>query len=260
MTRSLLLVFLVACSAKNNRADVDPTPSWATSDGRTQAKIELAEALVVNGTPEAALQMISQMVEQGVRHPDLLILQGRALTDMGLVEEAENALSRAARRAPGHSEAHNRLGILYMDQQRTDEAIVRFRSAVRAAPKNADVHNNYGFALMAAGRHAEAVPILRTALMLDGSQPKTRNNLGFALAVSGEDKAALRVLRAGVSNDSAQYNLALAQELRGDPERALATYKLALKANPDLEAATQAIARLSETSKTEVSSEDEEQE
>ena len=64
MTRSLLLVFLLACSAKNNRADVDPTPSWATSDGRTQAKIELAEALVVNGTPEAALQMISQMVER----------------------------------------------------------------------------------------------------------------------------------------------------------------------------------------------------
>ena len=179
---------------------------------------------------------------------------------MGLVDEAETALSRAARRAPGHSEAHNRLGILYLDQQRTDEAIVRFRSAVRAAPKNADVHNNYGFALMAAGRHAEAVPVLRTALMLDGSQPKTRNNLGFALAVSGEDKAALRVLRAGVSNDSAQYNLALAQELRGDPERALATYKLALKANPDLEAATQAIARLSETPKPEVSSEDEEQE
>ena len=33
----------------------------------------------------SALQMISQMVEQGVRHADLLVLQGRALTDMGLV-------------------------------------------------------------------------------------------------------------------------------------------------------------------------------
>ena len=114
--RSLLLVGLLACSAKNNRTNVDPTPSWATSDGRIQAKIELADALVVNGTPEAALQMISQMVEQGVRHPDLLVLQGRALTDMGLVEEAEMVLARAARRAPGHAEAQNRLGILYLDQ------------------------------------------------------------------------------------------------------------------------------------------------
>lgn len=259
MMRALLLMFVLACSAKNNRADVDPTPSWATSDGRIQAKVELAEALVVNGTPEAALQMISQMVEQGVRHPDLLVLQGRALSDMGLAEEAETALSRATRRAPGNAEAHNRLGILYLDQQRTDEAILRFRAAVRAAPKDADVHNNYGFALMAAGRHNEAVPILRTALMLDGSQPKTRNNLGFALAVTGEDKAALRVLRAGVSDDSARYNLALAQELRGDSEQALTSYKLALKANPNLEAATQAISRLSQPTQTEVSSSDAEQ-
>jgi Flp pilus assembly protein TadD len=245
---------LVGCATKNARNDVDPTPSWATTDGRTQAKIELAEALVVNGTPEAALQMISQMVEQGIRHPDLLVLQGRALTDMGLVEEAEMALTRATRRAPGHSEAQNRLGILYMDQQRTDEAIQRFKSAVRAAPKNADVHNNYGFALMAAGRHADAVPVLRSALMLDGSQPKTRNNLGFALAVSGQDKAAFRVLRAGSNDGAARYNLALAQELRGDAKEAIASYQQALEANPDLSEATDAIARLSKPPPTAVSS------
>lgn len=241
----LLSLLVLGCASKSSRNNVDPTPSWATSDGRTQAKIELAEALVINGTPEAALQMISQMVEQGIRHPDLLVLQGRALTDMGLAEEAEMALSRATRRAPGHSEAQNRLGILYMDQQRTDEAIQRFRAAVRAAPKNAEVHNNYGFALMAAGRHADAVPILRSALMLDGSQPRTRNNLGFALAVSGQDKAAFRVLRAGSNDGSARYNLALAQELRGDAEEAIASYRQALDANPDLSKASDAIARLS---------------
>ena len=178
---------------------------------------------------------------------------------MGLIEEAETALSRATKRSPGNPEAQNRLGILYMDQQRTEEAIVRFRAAARAAPKDADVHNNYGFALMAAGKHKEAVPILRTALMLDGSQPKTRNNLGFALAVAGEDKAALRVLRAGSNMGAARYNLALAQELRGDTEDAMESYRLALEANPDLDEATQAIARLSEATQSEVSSTEEEQ-
>ena len=48
---------------------------WATKSGRVEAKIELAEALVLNGTPEAALQMISQMVEAGVSHPDLFVLK-----------------------------------------------------------------------------------------------------------------------------------------------------------------------------------------
>lgn len=240
----VLSMLLLGCSGQRNKAGVDPTPTWATKSGRVEAKIELAEALVINGTPEAALQMISQMVEAGVNHPDLFVLQGRALTDMGLIEEAEIALSMATRRAPSHSEAQNRLGILYMDQQRTDEAIKRFRIAARSASKNADVHNNYGFALMAAGRHAEAVEVLRTALMLDGSQDRTRNNLGFALAVTGQDKAAWRVLRSSTNEGNARYNLALAQEMRGDTEAAIKSYRLALKADPELDAATEAVARL----------------
>ena len=244
--KSLIFLMLLSasCATRSSRNDVDPAPSWATRDGRIEAKIELVEALVLNGTPEAALQMISQMVENGVRHPDLFVLQGRALTDMGLVEEAETALTQATRRAPGNSEAQNRLGILYMDEQRTDDAIKRFRLAVRSANKNAEVHNNYGFALMAAGRHEEAVVILRKALMLDGSRARTRNNLGFALAVTGQDRAAWRVLRTSDAEGNARYNLALAQELRGDNEAALGSYRKALKADPDLEEANSAITRL----------------
>lgn len=240
----LLSILLLGCTGQRNRAGVDPTPTWATKSGRVEAKIELAEALVLNGTPEAALQMISQMVEAGVSHPDLYVLQGRALTDMGLVEEAEIALSMATRRAPSHSEAQNRLGILYMDQQRTEEAIKRFRIAARSATKDAEVHNNYGFALMAAGRHEEAVDVLRTALMLDGSQDRTRNNLGFALAVTGKDKAAWRVLRSSSDEGNARYNLALAQEMRGDTAAALKSYTMAIEADPELDAATEAVARL----------------
>ena len=171
MKAVVLAMLMVGCAGPRGKAAVDPTPSWATKSGRVEAKIELAEALVLNGTPEAALQMISQMVEAGVSHPDLFVLQGRALTDMGLIEEAEIALSMATRRAPSHSEAQNRLGILYMDQQRTDEAIKRFRIAARSASKNADVHNNYGFALMAAGRHEEAVDVLRAEVR--GAQERT---------------------------------------------------------------------------------------
>ena len=203
MRTFIAVLALMGCASKGIQT-VDPAPSWATKDGRVAAKIELAEALVVNGTPEAALQMISQMVEAGVRHPDLFVLQGRALTKMGLVDEAESALTQATRRAPGHAEAQNRLGILFMDQQRTDDAIRRFRLAARHASRNAEVHNNYGFALMAAGRHEEAVTVLRKALMLNGAQGRTRNNLGFALAVTGQDKAAWRVLRSSTSEENAR--------------------------------------------------------
>ena len=52
----LLSILLIGCTGQRNRAGVDPTPTWATKSGRVEAKIELAEALVLNGTPEAALQ------------------------------------------------------------------------------------------------------------------------------------------------------------------------------------------------------------
>lgn len=255
----IIAILLIGCAAKSSKRDVIDAPTWTTKDGRVEAKIELAEALVLNGTPEAALKMISQMVEAGVRHPDLFVLQGRALTNMGLVDEAETALTMATKRAPGHSEAQNRLGILYMDQQRTEEAIRRFRLATRSAEKNADLHNNYGFALMAAGRHSEAVPILRKALMLDGSQDRTRNNLGFALAVTGQDKAAWRVFRSSANEGNARYQLALAQELRGDNQAAIESYRQALEVDPDLDQATEAIARLTQPPPSEVLSQEEEQ-
>ncbi len=257
--RALWMIPLaLACSNKNIGSGVDPSPSWASPDGRAQAKIELAEALVLNGTPEAALKMISQMVEQGIRHPDLYVLQGRALTDMGLTDEAEVALSMASRRAPGNAEAHNQLGILYLDQSRTTEAIKRFKSAARNAPTDADVHNNYGFALMVSGQHEEAVVVLRKALMLDGSQKRTRNNLGFALAVTGKDKAAWRVFKAGADEASARYNLALAQEMRGDTEAAIGSYKLVLEADSSMNGASEALARLSSAPPKEVESASEE--
>jgi len=248
----------LACANKGIGSAVDPSPSWASSNGRAQAKIELAEALVLNGTPEAALQMISQMVEQGIRHPDLYVLQGRALTDMGLDEEAEAALSLATKRSPGNAEAHNRLGILYLDQSRTAEAVKRFKAAARNAPTDAEVHNNYGFALMAAGQHDEAVVALRKALMLDGSQQRTRNNLGFALAVTGQDKAAWKVFKAGTNEASARYNLALAQEMRGDTEAAIRSYELVLAADATSTDASDALSRLNTGEPKEVESTSEE--
>jgi Flp pilus assembly protein TadD len=243
--RLILFAMLSACNTSLAKKDIAPAPTWATEDGRTQAKLELAEALLLNGNPEAALHMLAQLQKHGSRNTALLVVQGKALSAIGLTDEAEKVFLQATRRSPANVDAQNQLGILYLDRQETDSAIKRFRSAARSAPKDAQVHNNYGFALMAAGRHEDAVDVLRKALMLDGSQERTRNNLGFSLATVGNDKAAWRVLRAGSNDASARYNLALAQELRGDMKMAIKSYKQALEANPDMSEATEALARLS---------------
>ena len=97
---------------------------------------------------------------------------------------------------------------------------------------------------MASGQHEEAVVVLRKALMLDGSQQRTRNNLGFALAVTGKDKAAWKIFKAGADEAAARYNLALAQEMRGDTAAAISSYERVLVADSSLTAASEALARL----------------
>jgi Tfp pilus assembly protein PilF len=242
--RFALLIAVLCAGCATSRGDVSPTPSWATTTGRDEAKLQLAAALLDNGNAEAALQLLGQMRSQGVTGPQISVLQGRALAEVGLTEDAERVLAQVVRRHPSNVDASNGLGILYMDDRRIDEAISRFRQAARAAPKNAAVHNNLGFALMSAGRHAEAVEVLRSALINDASVLRTRNNLGFALAATGQDKAAWRVFRAGADKANARYNLALAQEVRGDEAAAIGSYTAALMDNPDMALAQAALERL----------------
>jgi Flp pilus assembly protein TadD len=256
--RFVLLIAALCGGCATGKGDVSPTPSWATTTGRDEAKLQLAAALLDNGNAEAALQLIGQMRSQGVKGPEISVLQGRALADVGLSEDAERVLSQVARRHPSNIDASNGLGIIYMDDRRIDEAIGRFRQAARAAPKNAAVHNNLGFALMSAGRHAEAVEVLRKALFNDASVMRTRNNLGFALVATGQDKAAWRVFRAGSDKANARYNLALAQEVRGDKEAAIVSYTAALVDNPDMALAQAALERLNRASITEPEAKDDE--
>jgi len=237
-----LLPLLLSCGAK--RSGVEPAPPWATHSGKTQARTELARALLESGNSEAALRLIGQMHQDGSKAPEIQVIQGKALANLGLTDDAEAILTKVTRHHPGQHEAQNQLGILLMDQQRIDEAISHFRAASRAAPKNGSTYNNLGFALMTAGRHEEAVKTLRKAMALDGSQLRTRNNLGFALAAMREDGPAWRVFKAGADEATAHTNLALAQELRGDVAAARKSYGSALKANPDLILAREALKRL----------------
>ena len=243
MRRLWLLPCLIACGA--NRAGVEPTPPWATSQGRETAKTELAEALLESGNPEAALRLIGKMRDQGAKGPKIMVIQGKAMAKLGLTDDAEAVLSEVARRHPRQADAQNQLGILLMDQKRIDEAIPRFKAATRAAPEDGEAHNNLGFALMTAGRNDEAVTALRKALELDSSSQRTRNNLGFALVATGEDKQAFRIFRAGNEAAAAHTNLALAQELRGDNEAAKISYGNAISADPDAQVARAALKRLS---------------
>ncbi len=239
----LALAFLVGCGGPK-RKDVPPAPAWRIEDGRLDAQLQLVDTLLDGGSPEAALNVIRQMKSEGADSVELDVAQGRALRELGLLEDARLLLEETADKHSRHADAHAQLGVLHMDLKDVDAAIEAFERALKIDPDDPDLHNNLGFALLTAGRADEAVGSLREALRLDGTRIRTRNNLGYALVAAGDDGEALRVFQAASPPADAFFQLGIGLEMRGDSSAASEAYTEALRLDPNHSRSREALDRL----------------
>jgi Flp pilus assembly protein TadD len=238
----LLALGLAGCAA---RAGVAPPPPWDERGGRDQTRLLLAGALVDAGSPEGALQVLGALRAEGMDGVEIDLVQARALRAAGLLDDAAVLLQRVVDAEPRNGEAWRELGVLRMDAGAVGEAVRAFEAATRSDPRSAAAWNNLGFARLSAGDAPGAVEALRAALERDPSDRRTRNNLGFALVAAGQTAEALRAFTAAGDAASAQYNLGVALELRGDPVAARAAYTESLRLRPADRRAAEALARLS---------------
>lgn len=247
MKGALLLMGAVAFGAKRPSDPdqlADPEPVWATPEGRQETRLQMVDALLQGGTPEAALEMIAQLRADGISGPRVDVAQARALTAIGLLDDATEILEKTVRRHRRDAEAWKALGVLRVEQEDPEGAVEAFRAATRAAPDDPRAWNNLGFTLHSLRQSDEAVEALRTAMRLDPSDARTRNNLGFALVAAGRVPEAWRTFRANAPEADARFNLGLGLELAGDADEARDQYSRALKADPGHTPAQEALARL----------------
>ncbi len=231
---------------KTRGAVEEPAP-WEQPGGRERARLEFAEALLGSGSPDACLEVIAQLRQDGVHGLELERLHARALSATGLSDDARVILQQAAKKWPRDAGLHNALGILAMDADDVTAAVQHFERAVHFDRDNSDHLNNLGFALLVAQRHGEAIEVLRTALRADSSRAQTRNNLGFALVAAGREDEAWRVFKAASRSPAdAHYHVGVGLERRGDVDSASTAYRRALDADPEHTPARAALTRLSE--------------
>jgi Flp pilus assembly protein TadD len=164
---------------------------------------------------------------------------GHLLERQGSFERAVKQYRDALKAMPDFLTARNRLGITLNKLGRNHEASAEFRRAIALRPRAAYLHNNLGFSLYLEGKYGEAEVATRRALEIKSSFPRARMNHALALAkLERFDEAFDELCRAG-SEANAYYNMAMLQTEAGHYADAARSLDMALRLNPELEAARQ---------------------
>lgn len=129
---------------------------------------------------------------------------------------------------PEAAGAHLNLAQALIDENRPEEAAAAAQIAVRQRPSSHDARINLGIALSHLERFEEAERHFREALEIAPNESESHVNLGVLLGRRNrldEAEASLqRALAIDPGNSHALRNLAKLQDIRAQPEAALATY------------------------------------
>ena len=151
---------------------------------------------------------------------------GRALYEIGRLEDAAKSLAESARLKPDYAMAWYSLGLTLLRLGREQEAATALEKAVAGADAlpNADAagaHGAYGVLLGKQGRLPESVEQFQKALRRNPLSADQHNNLGIALASLGRREEALfhfsESVRLNPNNASARQNLELHRQKVRNP-------------------------------------------
>lgn len=231
---------LAGCAPKKN---VEPPPRWMTE--KDQVRVEIIRTLVDGGDYPRALELIRMMRADGVEREELDLLQGIALREQGLWEDAQRLLEKAKAGLPRNAEVRAALCVLLADQGKHAEAIAECERATELDDGDAAAWNNLGYLQLTFGEDPGAAKsALQHAVDIDPNSARYRNNLAFAQVANGDHRAALRTFLTTGTPADAHYNVGAAFERDGDAQRARTYYERALKYDADHSRADEALQRL----------------
>ena len=135
------------------------------------------------------------------------------------------------------ADARMRMGVTYLEQRNLPMAMRELAKASELDPDNPEVDMALGLAYQARGDLSKAEENLRRAIDKKPDYADARNNLGIVLAERKAWDEAIREFEAAAANvmyttpERAYFNLGEAYRAKGDPARAEAAYRRALRAN-----------------------------
>jgi predicted Zn-dependent protease len=208
------------------------------SQRKDWSRVPLAEARLdeLKGDNDQALEGYLSAITLGERDPDVIRRALKLLTDRHRYPEAARILGKLKDLAFASGDLRRYAAEVSLRIQDYVRALELAEQAVSAQSKDPDDHLWLGQLLWAMGQKKRAVDALHRSIELAGNDPAPRLALIQFCAIDGQKdmvETELRAAEAKLTGPDRPLALALAYELAGRPEKALASYMEAVQANPD---------------------------
>lgn len=184
-------------------------------------------------------------------NPRLYLLSSMIFQQIGDVENAIEDLYNAIKYDPNYYDAHVMLGLISARQGK-EIAIDHYMNAMRIDPDNPEAAYNLGMYYQGNEQFDKAIETYRSGLdEMDSTHQHFLFNLGYILESfkSNPDSAVhyyQKVIEHYPEDYRAFYRMGLCYEELDKVQKAMASYDMCLKVNPDFDPAYNALSRLSE--------------
>ena len=147
----------------------------------------LANVLVLQKRPEAAIQRIDQQINRFPSQAALYELLGQWYQNQKNYAKAEEAYRKAMSLDKNRLTPYSLLGQLFMIQNAADRAKAEFSNILKINPRSVEAHVMLGMIEQMKQAPDQAQSHYREALKLDPQSPIAANNLAWLLAESGQN-------------------------------------------------------------------------
>ena len=238
----------------------------ALSIDHTLAPAHFGLALLLEdlGDLNGALEAVQQALTHEPASLEYRYYVGSYLVKLGRPEEALDPLREVIERWPWHHGAHYNMGQALVrlgnreGAQRFQERAEALRglqaqisnheNSVRTHPTDPFAHAGLGSLFRRAGRYNDAMHAYEVALYLDPQNLEFRNNVAVLHLLRNDTTAALQtfeqMVQADTTNAHAWLNLGSLYAMSGEPEKARAAWRAALRFDPDNDLARRSLASL----------------
>jgi Tfp pilus assembly protein PilF len=202
------------------------------------------------GQPDAAIADLKKLIAINDRSYELHLFLGDAYAAKRQWENALGEYSAAALLNPHSSGPLVSQARVFLAQGDAAKASEKIEAAARMEPASGEVALVRGSIFEQQGRDADALALYEAAVQANGSDAQARASLAsLAMAMRQYDRARPqfeKLLQMGYRPSRMHFGLAQIAEAQGDAKKAVAEYRLALKAEPTLTEAKNALARLAD--------------